>query len=92
MFEKAFEFLHNVEEQKERVLVHCAAGANRSATVVIAWLMYSRKLKLQEAWDFAKGARPGICPLKDNRMQLLEYEKKLYGSTSLSAEALQSLR
>ena len=38
----------------EQVLVNCFAGVSRSATVVIAYLMYKNKWSLQEALRFVK--------------------------------------
>ena len=36
VFEEAFMFLQEGKDAHESILVHCAAGANRSATIVIA--------------------------------------------------------
>ena len=61
-----------------KVLVHCANGSNRSATVTIALLMLLRTMSLKEAWDHVVAKRPACCPLKDNRAQLLAFEAELY--------------
>eukprot|EP00621_Florenciella_sp_RCC1693_P011739 CAMPEP_0182531658 /NCGR_PEP_ID=MMETSP1323-20130603/9523_1 /TAXON_ID=236787 /ORGANISM="Florenciella parvula, Strain RCC1693" /LENGTH=468 /DNA_ID=CAMNT_0024741253 /DNA_START=144 /DNA_END=1546 /DNA_ORIENTATION=+ len=61
-----------------KVLVHCANGSNRSATVTIALLMLLRTMSLKEAWDHVVTKRPACCPLKDNRAQLLAFEAELY--------------
>ena len=38
----------------DKVFVHCAAGMSRSATVVIAYLMWKQKMLLSDAIDFVK--------------------------------------
>ena len=77
VFPRAFEFLSKANEERAPVLVNCAAGANRSATVVIAWLMYSQSLSLLAAWGKVKQIKKGVCPMKDNRLQLLRFEREL---------------
>lgn len=44
------------------VLVHCAAGVSRSATIVIAYLMRTKGMGFQEAMNFVKKRRGVICP------------------------------
>jgi protein-tyrosine phosphatase len=81
VFESAFTKLLEWQSSSEKVFVHCAAGVNRSATVVIAWLMYSRRLSLFKAWEFVSERRK-VCPLKDNRRELLMYEKEIFSESS----------
>lgn len=49
-------------DTKSKVLVQCMGGMSRSASVVIGYLVWSKKLKLDEAYDFVKAARPQIRP------------------------------
>lgn len=56
------------------VLVHCAMGKSRSATVVIAYLMQKHGISPSEALSHVRQARP-ICEPNDGFMQQLE----LYG-------------
>lgn len=44
------------------VLVHCAAGLSRSATVVISWLMRRYQWNVQLAMAFVRSCRPIIHP------------------------------
>ena len=50
-----------------RVLVHCANGSNRSATVTIAVCMDLLDLTLAEAWALVCERRKAAAPLADNR-------------------------
>ena len=60
------------------ILVHCANGSNRSSTVVIACLMILQGLDLKTALDIVKKAHGKTHPLGDNRMQLMDFERRLY--------------
>ena len=46
----------------KQVLVNCFAGVSRSATVVIAYLMYKNKWNVKEAIDFVRTKRYFINP------------------------------
>jgi atypical dual specificity phosphatase len=85
VFDIAFQFLQQAKDRNERVLVHCAAGANRSATIVIAWLMHSLELSLKDAFELAKRKRPGVSLLKDNRAELLGFELQIRGVNSFNS-------
>jgi Leucine-rich repeat (LRR) protein len=61
---KCFEFIEK-STQKGKVFVHCQAGVSRSASVVIAWLMYKRQLNFEEALTIVRRARPLVEPYRD---------------------------
>ncbi|CAE7466962.1 fmt [Symbiodinium natans] len=44
------------------VLVHCALGVNRSATIVLAWLMETRQWSLTQALQHVQQRRPIVHP------------------------------
>ena len=54
----ALSFLREAAIAKEAVLVHCMYGRSRSATVIIAWLMYEKGLSLSEALALVRASRP----------------------------------
>eukprot|EP00873_Tetraselmis_striata_P004571 jgi/Tetstr1/424835/TSEL_015338.t1 len=58
-----------------RVLVHCAAGCSRSATVCLGYLMWKDNLTFDEAWRVVHAARPWICPNDGFKKQLREFER-----------------
>ena len=61
----------------DRVFVHCAAGMSRSPTVVIAYLMWKKKLPLNDAINFVKNKRPVISPNLNFMKQLEIFEDLL---------------
>lgn len=67
-------------DASETVLVHCGMGISRSATVVIAYLMYSERMYLDAALQFVLSKRLCIFPNDGFIIQLIEFEKSIFGS------------
>ncbi|KAJ1389018.1 Tyrosine specific protein phosphatases domain [Sesbania bispinosa] len=72
--------LEQCEKDKERVLVHCMSGKNRSPAIVIAYLMKSKGWRLAQSYQWVKERRPSVELTEGVYKQLQEYEQKLYGS------------
>jgi len=72
----AVEFIHNSIKQNKNVLVHCAAGVSRSASITISYIMAKYQLPFQEAFQFVRSKRRCICPNKGFRMQLCSFDLK----------------
>ena len=60
----------------EKVFVHCLAGSSRSATMVIAYIMWSEKKTFSEAFDMVKSQRL-VNPNLGFQEQLKMFEKLL---------------
>ena len=67
----------NYMKGDKKILVHCMAGASRSATIVIAYLMWTEKLTFEKALEFVKSKRPIVCPNDGFQDQLKLFEKLL---------------
>ncbi|CAK86134.1 unnamed protein product (macronuclear) [Paramecium tetraurelia] len=80
VFEKSYLFIENALKSQQNVLVHCAAGISRSATLVLAYLMKSYQYTLEQALRYLKQKRPYVRPNPGFLLQLLDYETLLYGS------------
>lgn len=76
-FKKAFKFINS----SKVVFVHCAAGVSRSATIVIAYTMFTKKMSFEEAHKYVKERRSIIFPNSGFRTQLQEFEKQLNDGT-----------
>jgi protein-tyrosine phosphatase len=66
-----------LEDGNARVLVHCEVGVNRSATIVIAWLMEAHGFTLDSAYDHVEAKRPLIDPVGSHYSQLEAFERAL---------------
>lgn len=77
-FYAAAEFIHRALNGGGTVLVHCAVGVSRSATLVLAYLMLKQQLTLVEAICAVKDNR-GIIPNRGFLRQLIKLDAKLHG-------------
>lgn len=77
-FEKAIKIILSAHEQKQIVLIHCQQGIERSAALVLAFLLYTtRTWTLDRALVFVKEKAPAIRPNMELLYQLREYEQSL---------------
>ena len=70
-FDTAIEFIGAALNSDGRVLVHCWRGISRSATIMIAYIMRSRRLQYKAALAFVKAQRPCIDPNPGFQTQLV---------------------
>ncbi|XP_052785497.1 dual specificity protein phosphatase 12-like isoform X2 [Mya arenaria] len=62
-FQECFDFIDEALTSPEnKVLIHCFAGMSRSATIMIAYLMYKDGMGLDEAYATVKQLKPNIKP------------------------------
>ena len=69
-------FLENVEGAKNVVLVHCAKGVSRSATIVIMFLMRGTGMTFEEALTFLKRHRNIVEPNEGFIKELKAFEAR----------------
>jgi hypothetical protein len=85
-FQPAIDFILS---SPQNVLVHCHAGVSRSASIVIAYLMFlhrNSRRSLEEIIRSVKARRPCIAPNIGFLMQLREFEKQLLVSSEEEEE------
>ena len=75
-----------------RVLIHCEMGISRSATIVIAYLMYKLKITLFDAYLYVFSRRNVIRPNSSFLKQLELFEKKLFNGKSTLQKVNTELR
>ena len=76
-FEKAFQFIDDALRTKGKIIINCARGISRSATIVIAYLMYRYNLRLNDAYMLILRLRPQVRPNSNFRRQLELFEQEL---------------
>lgn len=59
------------------VLVHCNAGMSRSATIVMAYLMFTMRISYSKAHALVARARPFVCPNQGFVQKLKHFEEAL---------------
>lgn len=69
---------------QHRVLVHCAMGRSRSATMVIMYLMKKFDISMETALRLAKTRREVVDPNEGFLQKLEEFETEQYNKKSLS--------
>ncbi|ERN01609.1 hypothetical protein AMTRI_Chr10g229010 [Amborella trichopoda] len=79
-FDDAIELIEQVEKERERVLVHCMSGQNRSPAIVIAYLMKCKRWRLAQSYQWVKDRRPSVNLSPAVYEQLQDYERKVFGS------------
>ena len=73
-FGECLNFINGVD----KVLVHCGAGASRSPTIVIAYLMWKNIMSFDDAFKFVQKKRPIACPNSGFQKQLKMFENILF--------------
>ena len=67
----------NFIENSKICYVHCQAGISRSASIVIAYVMYKLKINFDEALKYVKDKREYIYPNNGFSLQLKDLDKVL---------------
>ena len=75
---QALTFIHSAISSGENVLVHCKHGRNRSASVVVAYIMAVKNMECWEAQQYVVGRRP-IVQLKPQTIQYLQKDLGIEG-------------
>uniref|UniRef100_A0AAR5PFW2 protein-serine/threonine phosphatase n=3 Tax=Dendroctonus ponderosae TaxID=77166 RepID=A0AAR5PFW2_DENPD len=83
-FDHIADIIEEVASMRGRTLVFCVAGVSRSASLCMAYLMKHHQLTLLEAYNYVKFRRPRIKPNCGFFQQLIEYEKTMFISNTVT--------
>ncbi|XP_018495924.1 dual specificity protein phosphatase 22-B-like [Galendromus occidentalis] len=75
-FPQSNDFIHTARTNGGNVLVHCLAGASRSVTIAVAYIMTVTSLNSKEALKAVRGARDVASPNDGFQKQLVEFESR----------------
>ena len=64
-------------EGNDKIFIHCAAGMSRAPTIVIAYLIWKKKISLDEAIRLVREKRPVISPNANFMNQLKIFQDLL---------------
>jgi len=86
VFLQAFDFFEENYNQNKGILIHCAAGMNRSVTVCIAIVMLKNQINLRDALNLVINLRRSTCILPDNKRELIKFEKLIRDNNSITED------
>lgn len=80
----AIKFIEKARENQSKILVHCIGGVNRSAAIVVGYLLYLQndEPSLYDATKMVLEKRPFALTNKSFKRQLLHYERFLHKEIS----------
>merc|ERR1719480_770865 len=81
-FEGAVKFIDEALEEGGRVFVHCMMGVSRSTTIVLAYLVAKRNMRLVDAHAHTQSCRSIVCPNPGFVAQLGRWEEKHRGENT----------
>ncbi|ORZ03937.1 protein-tyrosine phosphatase-like protein [Syncephalastrum racemosum] len=87
-FHRAIRVLRDNISQKKKVLVHCQSGIERSAALVIAYIVSFTKKSVEEAVDYVRARAPGIRPNLALMYQLSEFEALMHNNNRTQTRRL----
>ncbi|PAV87968.1 hypothetical protein WR25_20250 isoform D [Diploscapter pachys] len=79
-----FKEIEDTRKSAGRALLLCAMGISRSATFAIGYLLCIEKLSLRESYKHVQMCRNIICPNVGFFQQLIDLEKKIHSTTSVT--------
>ena len=84
-FKSIIYFFNEGLKTDKNIYIHCKAGISRSVTALTAFLM-SKGLDMATSINYIISKRPIIEPNEGFWLQLMEYERELYGKNSVNTK------
>ena len=81
--EAVYKIIEEHIKNKQNVLIHCAAGMQRSAALVAMYLIATKGMAWQQAITFIQGIRPiAFRPSPNFKTSIIEFEKSYHREIS----------
>jgi len=81
-FDECTDLIKQAHDNGKNVLVHCAMGKSRSASIVIAYLIKYKQMTMEQALKHAKERRPVVLPNPGFIKQLQDYQIKWHAAVA----------
>ena len=82
IFYECIKFIESVREKGGRVLVHCIQGISRSVSIVMAYIIFTKKLSYDKAFNLVQSKREISSPNFGFSIQLQNFYTRLYDDPS----------
>lgn len=77
LFYPCIEKIQEHIENKGGALVHCVRGVSRSASIILAYLILTRKMSYQDAEKLLRTKRPQASPNNGFMLQLINFDRRV---------------
>jgi protein-tyrosine phosphatase len=78
LFYEVINFINNAKEKGGRVLVHCIQGISRSVSLVLAYIIFTRKINYDDAFKLVQARRSIASPNLGFSIQLQNFYQRLF--------------
>ena len=78
IFYECIKFIENVREKGGRVLVHCIQGISRSVSIVMAYIIFTKKISYDKAFNIVQSKREISSPNFGFSIQLQNFYSRLF--------------
>jgi len=82
-FDPVCSFAEEAWKNSDKLLIHCGQGISRSCSLVLAVLVKTKGWTLKKSFLYLISKHPTANPNNGFMKQLIEFEKRILGSTSL---------
>jgi len=79
VFNEMCAFIDDAQRFDSKILVHCLRGVNRSSAMILAYLIYSKRWRLEQAYDFLKRKHLNMKPNIVLLGRLIKFEESILG-------------
>ena len=87
-FDEVADKIHECRQLNGSCIVHCMAGASRSTTLVLAYLMKYEEMSLKSSYNSVRKRRDCARPNLGFWQQLIQFEQNTRGKTSVKILSL----
>jgi hypothetical protein len=82
-FEECYQFINDETNDGNNVLITCLNGLNKSAAILLYFIMKKKSINLADSFRLIKKYRDDIKPNPELIRLLMKHEKEIFGSNSI---------